>query len=488
MLRTLINISLMALLVLGLSVKEMSIEDQLVDFDVFKKVLIDKEGRLDLHTSEESILASIDSLENSLSTKKSYLEQYKSYTKMLAAIQCGHTQIHPNKEVFRNWLAERNALPFDYFMQGKKLYVNELLSEDDDFISENKSQKELKKKIKPNSEILEIDHKTVPMMMEEIGKYLSSDENAVDFKYFQASQLFGFYRHLSMPFDSDSIQVKYVTGQDTLEMYFQPGTAPVHTINQRMKEGSEEFDKNEIDIGSFKIHRNKYGYFRFNSFKACYGKKYEEFLERSFKKLKAKDIDKLIIDLRGNTGGVMQYSLMRYFVGEDVVLGRYVIEKPKKGIENKHIKKWNADYLKHRRMSRIQQRKLRKGVFNNGTVKTGPINEDLIFEGEIVVITDEGTFSSAAMLACHIKTLCDGKIIGRPAGGSFYQGNAGTLQVQLPHSKMKLFVNPNTFYSHLVPGEDPISIKQPDILLEPSFLKPRKVDTYYLRQAINAFK
>ena len=54
----------MALLVLGLSVKEMSIEDQLVDFDVFKKVLIDKEGRLDLHTSEESILASIDSLEN----------------------------------------------------------------------------------------------------------------------------------------------------------------------------------------------------------------------------------------------------------------------------------------------------------------------------------------------------------------------------------------------------------------------------------------
>lgn len=486
--RTLFNSCLVVLLVLGLSAKEMSVEDQLIDFDVFKAVLLDKEGRLDLHISEEKILASIDSLESSLSSKKSYIEQYKSYTKMLAAIQCGHTQIHPNKEVFRNWLAGRNSLPFDYFMQGKKLYVNQLLPEDDDFITENKSKREVKKKIKPNSEIIEIDHKTVPMMMDEIGKYLSSDENAIDFKYFQASQLFGFYRHLSMPFSADSIQVKYVNGSDTLELYFQPGTAPVHTINQRIRESSEEFEKNETDIGSFKIHRNKYGYFRFSSFKACYGKKYEEFLENSFKKMSNKGIDKLIVDLRGNTGGVMQYSLMRYFVGEDVILGRYVIEKPKKGIENKHIKKWNADYLKHKRMSRIQHRKLRKGVFDNGTVRTGPIDENLIFTGEIVVITDEGTFSSAAMLACHLKTLSKAKIIGRPAGGSFYQGNAGTLQVQLPHSKLKLFVNPNTFYSHLKNSGDPVLIKQPDIVIAPSFIKPNKVDAYYLKQAFNAFK
>lgn len=462
-----------------------SISSQLKDFEVFKNVITQKEGRLDLHISLDSIMFHLEVLRDNLSKDKSAIEQYKAFSFTLSKIQCGHTQIHPTKAVMKDWLSAKNSLPLDYIIQGKKLYSNKLLPQDNQFIHGRKSKSERAKKIKPFSEIVSIDGKSLRDMMLEMAPYISSDEDGIDFKYFQVAQLFEFYRHLSQPFQKDSIYVRYIESKDTLGIYFQTGTSPVNTMNLRLKQMSDEFATKQKNIGSFEVVRSKVGYFRFESFKKSYGPSYEVFLEVSFKKIHDKKINKLIIDLRGNTGGAMQYSLMRYLVGEDVVLGRYVVEKPKKPFEDRHIRKFNFDYYKHIRMSRAQKRKARRGVFKDGEIRTQSIPEDLLFKGQIVVITDEGTFSAASILACHLKTLCNAIIIGRTAGGSFYQGNAGSLLAQLPSSGFKLFINPNTFYSHLAAVEDPSGIKQPDFLLQPGYLKPRKMNDYYLKSALN---
>ncbi len=482
------SILLFVLILIGLtSARRNSVSGQLKDFEVFKKVLTEKEGRLDLNIPIDSMDFYLDQLRNQLSRDQSPLEEYREFSRALAKIQCGHTQIHPTKAVLKEWLASRNSLPFDFIIQGKKLYTNKLLAQDKPFISIGKSNEELKKKIKAFTEIISIDHKTMDQMISEISPFISSDENGLEFKYFQVAQLFEFYRHMSSPFTEDSIEVRYLSGIDTIVMYFQPGTAPVNTMNLRLKKMSDQFAVDEKNIGTFQIVRSKIGYFRFKSFKSSYGRDYEFFLEKSFKRIKSKGIKKVIIDVRGNTGGAMQYSLMRYFVGKDVVLGRYVVEKPKNLFEDRHIKKLSRDYFKHHRMSHVQKRRNRRGQFNNGEVVTPTVNEDLIFEGEIIVITDEGSFSSASMLACHLKTLANAKIVGRTAGGSFYCGNAGSLTVQLPSSKLKLFVNPNAFYSHLRQAEDPRIIKQPDVILSPEYLKDSKIDDYYLKEGIRAF-
>lgn len=476
------------LLILCPSAKKITVEDQLVDFDVFKKVLISKEGTLDLHVSADSIHAAMKKLELSLSRELSLIEQYKNYTSTLALIECGHTQIHPTRELFREWLAERNSLPIDYYLQGKKLYAGKLTSEDIALVNENKPKSERKKKIAEGSEIISIDSLTVPQMMQQISPLLSSDENGMDFKYFQASELFEFYRHLSQPFTKDSIEVSFLKGKDTIQLYFLTGTAPVYSINARIQNAATDYKATESDFGKFKIINSKYAYFRFKSFKVSAGKYYELFLERSFQKIRTRGLDKVIIDLRGNTGGVMQYSLMRYFAGKGIYLGRYVIQKPKSGKTDKHIRKWNMDYRRHKHASKIQKRLRAQQKFNNGEVRTREIDPEKVYQGQIVVITDEGTFSSAAILTCQLKTLCNAKIVGRPAGGSFYHGNAGTLRVKLPHSKFKLFVNPNTFYSHLPLAENPSVIKQPDYLIEPPYLEPKKMDNYYIQRAMKAFQ
>ena len=481
-------LALALLLLICPSAKKITVDDQLVDFDIFKQVIISKEGTLDLHVSADSIYSAMKTLEKELSQELSLIDQYKNYTSTLALIECGHTQIHPTKELFREWLAERNSLPIDYYLQGKKLYVGKITSEDASLIYEGKPKSERKKKIAQGSEIISIDSFSVNQMMDLISPLLSSDENGMDFKYFQASELFEFYRHMSSPFTKDSIEVSYVNESDTVQLYFLTGTAPVYSINSRIQKAAVDFKSMESDYGKFKIINSKYAYFRFKSFKVSAGKYYELFLDRSFQKIRTRGLDKVIIDLRGNTGGVMQYSLMRYFAGKGVYLGRYVIQKPKSGKTDKHIRKWNMDYRRHKHASKLQKRLRGTQQFNNGEVRTGDIDPEKVYQGQIVVITDEGTFSSASILTCQLKTICKAQIVGRPAGGSFYRGNAGTLKVKLPHSKFKLFVNPNTFYSHLAISDDPSAIKQPDYLITPSFLEPGKMDNYYIQRAMKAFQ
>jgi hypothetical protein len=128
---------------------------------------------------------------------------------------------------------------------------------------------------------------------------------------------------------------------------------------------------------------------------------------------------------------------------------------------------------------------MEQGSFNEGIQETEYVDTNLIYKGEIVVITDEGTFSSAAILACHIKTMSNAKIIGRAAGGSFYAGNAGTLLVKLPQSGFLIAINPNTFYSHLDRTDDPSAIKQPDLFLSPLILESSDQDQFYFKQAIS---
>lgn len=463
-----------------------TVSKQQQDYNVFTTVLTQKEGIIDLHTNRDSIQYYLNDLKSELNSEKSLLEQFKLYSAVIEKLHGGHTQIMPNKKVQTEWLSERNSLPFDIYLVGRHLVVGELADEDE---LELEADNAVPEWIEAGAEIISIDTKTIPEMMLEMGKYISSDEGSMDFKYYQAGQMFDFYRYLALPFETDSIPVKFISFQkDTIEVIYKTGKAPVHSINRRLTELSGQYYAAEQNHGKFKILRNKYGYFRFKSFTSSTGADYEYFLEQAFTKLNEQKVNKLVVDLRGNTGGVMQYSFMKYMVGEGVNLGKYIIEKPNTRKNRKYVNKINIHYLRHTLMSFQQKRRMEQGSFNEGIQETEYVDTNLIYKGEIVVITDEGTFSSAAILACHLKTMGKAKIIGRAAGGSFYAGNAGTLLVKLPQSGFLVAINPNTFYSHLERTKDPDAIKQPDLFLSPLILKNSDRDQFYFKHAISQFK
>lgn len=463
------------------------VRKQLKDYEVFEKVIISKEGRLDLHQPADSMYLYLSQLKTSLSKELSLIDQFKAYSKTLAKLGCGHTQIEPSLDLFELWILEKKSLPIDFILQGKRLFTNKLLSEDYDVVNMEGANSSRLLDIMGMYEILSLNHKTVPEMMNTIAPYISSDEDGIDFKYHKVADFFQLYRHMSDPFTGDSVQIQYVKGIDTISTYLNLGFPPVNTMQSRIAQSSEEDLAMNKETGTFEIKNSEVGVFRFRSFSSCSGAEYDLFLKRSFEKLKSQKIKKVIVDLRGNTGGAMQYPLTSYFVGRDVELGRYVVEKPKKLFDTRHISKRDEDYRNHKLMSRVQRLRILFNDFDNGIMRSVAVDESLIYDGDIAVITDEATFSSAALFACHLKTLCRAKIIGRPAGGSFYRGNAGSISAKMPNSKFILSINPNTFYSHLPTTSDPFIIKTPDILLEPGYIIPSKLDDFYINAAIDSF-
>lgn len=465
------------------------VPQQQEDFTVFRNVLESKEGTLDLHLSADSINFYLDELGEDLEEEKTILEQYKLYSEMVVRLQCGHTQVLADKSILAEWLNEKKDLPIDMYFIGRRLISGKIIPDDYENVLRKNTRYGPKQIIPKNSEILSIDSLTVPEMMSKMGKYIPSDEGSVYFKYHQSSELFAFYHHLALPILKDSVQVKYVTPRnDTNVIFLMPGKAPIHSINARLVQSSQRYSKNESDMGKFKIVNEKYGYFKFHSFSASAGKDYNQFLKESFSELKRKKIDKLVIDLRGNTGGVMQYDLIKYFTGEGVFVGSYVITKPFIKKENQNIRKVSISFLRYAILSHQQKKALRKGSFDDGKIYTEKVDEELIFDGEVSVITDEGTFSSASILASQLKTLANAKIVGRPAGGSFYAGNAGTILLKLPQSKIQMSINPNTFYSHLDPVEDLNAIKQPDVYLDPYIIDDEERSQFYFKAAIGVFR
>lgn len=451
-------------------------------------VLFSKEGNPELYLPYDSLKIELHDLQDQLNNEHSLLDQYRIFSRFVSDLGCGHTQLHPNKKVYREWLGKYNSIPIDYFLFERRLITNALDPKEKANLIKNQPELARNPLLNTGTEIIAIDGKHVPEMMKKIGEYLSSDEDHIAFKYFQARQFFEFYRQLGYPQQKDSITITYVVNQDTLNIRMATGRAPVNTMNERIYNDHDKRGGYESDMGEFRIIRHEYGYFRFKSFVSSAGKSYDEFLYNSFREIKNKGIDKLVIDLRGNTGGVMQYNLVSYFTGKDVKLGSYIVSKPHKSSSEKGIKKFNSMYLRHVALSKKQEQEIRNGRFDSGDVYSPGVDTNLIYKGQLTVITDEGTFSSAAILACHLKTLANAKIIGRTAGGSFYGGNSGTLLVTLPNSKFRLLVNPNSFKSQLARTNDPIAIKIPDRILHPEYTVPHKLDAYYFKEATRTFE
>lgn len=490
---TIFNFLICSYILLSFGKGDSVIKNQEDDFKVYRSILKAKEGIIDIHIPLDSIESNFEQLGQALKERKTQIELFKLFSSTTAKIQCGHTQLQPSKQVIREWVLQKNSLPIDYILVGKKLFTKKLEKSNKKAIPSTTDNTKLtdyekSKNIPSDCEIYSIEDRTIPEMMKDISKYVSSDEDGIDFKYYQTAQLFEFFRNITYPIERDSIKVTYILKKDTIHTYLQSGFPPINSINKRLVDFEKKINKNAANKGEFNILKGKYGYFKFVSFANCRGVTYEEFLKKSFETLKNKKIKYLIVDLRGNTGGQMQYSFMRYIVGSNVKLGTYFVEKPKKMFENRHLKKRNRFYFNHRLLSAVYKYKKKIKPDYDGTVCTGKVEEKLVYKGKIIVITDEGTFSAGSILACNLKTLVNAKIVGQKAGGSFYKGNAGTLKVVLPKSKLFLFVNPNTFRTQLEDNTDSQSIKVPDYILDPIYPNSKKKDDWYINRVTKLFK
>lgn len=132
-----------------------------------------------------------------------------------------------------------------------------------------------------------------------------------------------------------------------------------------------------------------------------------EFYERIFKRLRKNRVKHLILDLRGNIGG------MKEFVDD---LLAFTLKKKGKGV-------------------------LRELISWDGTtvVSTFPQRNKWFFKGDIYLLTDGGTYSTAALIAQYLSDYGAATIIGEETGSRYEGFSAGNFHyLTLPNSKIQI--------------------------------------------------
>lgn len=192
-------------------------------------------------------------------------------------------------------------------------------------------------------------------------------------------------------------------------------------------------------------------YLRLNSFDVDeHLEAYEHFIDDAFATIKKDQLKKLIIDVRGNTGGQSDAGayVLQYLTSKS-------LNQVSKAYERIH--EGNAGWFNY------------KG--KPGTLKAmnmddediiEPITNDKRFSGDVLVLSDEMTYSAGIIFITNVQDHKIATLIGRPTGG--YANQTGNIEsFRLPNTKLLVYAPARTFVR--VNGDSTLHAVKPDVVL-----------------------
>jgi len=196
---------------------------------------------------------------------------------------------------------------------------------------------------------------------------------------------------------------------------------------------------------------NKVAYLRIGTFDVDEDDGYEDFIEESFAQIQKQNLSKLIIDVRGNTGGQSD-------AGAEVI-----------------------KYLTHKRLNQASSAIEKLNEDNNGLfgykgkpgeiIEMDVINDELIepveapkrYKGETIVLMDEMVYSAGIVFLTTIQDHNLAKLVGQPTGGHANQ-TGNMTPFYLPNTK--LLVLAPSLYITRPSGEKSEHTVQPDVSID----------------------
>ena len=346
----------------------------------------------------QQIYDSLYKIERPLNVKQTFVH----YLNLIRAIQCGHTSIFVDERLIKPNNVNPKFLPMEVLIFDNKVYVSRNLSENN--------------LLTKGSEILEIEDIPIPKLLKNLSKYTFQNgdgSNAdVEAYYFQRN----FRRLLYLFFDEqDELKLKVRLEKELKNLSVM--TQPLAYL--REMEAERNPIKNADYYKNIYLSENtaKTSVLRIRSFD---GNEFENGNFRNeiqgiFRKIAEKQSKNLIIDVRNNVGGGLDYA--------DEIL-KYLLKKT---------------YQRYQISSDSTVKAKKKELSSNQFYE--PINEYL-FRGKIYVLTNEGTFSTAVYLAAYLKNQENVALIGTTCGGAADGSSAG---------EFTSFTLPNTQFTVSLP-------------------------------------
>ena len=401
------------------------------DFQLLRHALEEAHPGLYRHSSKAEMDRTFDAFAAKLNRPISTAEFEEGIAGVLAAIRCGHTSLTPDAQL-EMAMREARTFPLRVMVQGEGLVV---------MLNDTPADAT----IRPGMELLEINGRKVSEILDRLWPCLSGDGDIQTGKRHDITGRFSHY-YWWMVDRSERFTIKARDASGALvtatlegvndsdrKSNHNPVNAPVmDAVGKILRWGHEDPSFRYIkdpDIAEIRIN-----YFL--------GDKFPATLESIFKTLRGKKTGTLIIDLRGNGGGQDEYGAL---------LVSYLTNKPFRYFDRIQIKTLEPSFSQY-----LEGSGSFKDAFAAGKVIADPAGGFLVtpklhrglamqqpakfpFTGKVFVLTDGGTFSTAADFCAVTHSLGRAKFIGEETGGGYFGNNSGPMPtLTLPNSKVRI--------------------------------------------------
>lgn len=339
---------------------------------------------------------------------------YKEMNPLIVALKDGHTKwIVRGKDQYYPFY-EEDLFPLQLYFEGKKAFVIRHLAE------------------QTVPELAEVERingiETEELINSLLSKLGFGDGESLGGKYYQlnhhfAAALATFY----------GVKEEYVVDlvQDGKTLQWKGSGLSKAQIEKENEESPEPFSFNLINGTTVILDINRF-------FTQSKEPDFKKFLKKSFSSIEEKGIQNLILDLRGNEGGIEKHGVLlyKYLAKQEFNYYDFISVKPnlKTNYEShtsKIFKVLNGFSKKHESGNRFTKS---VGLKTHRPAKN-------TFSGELIVLIDGQSFSVTTEFGARVKSDQRGYFIGQETAGGYALNSSGFFTIiTLPNSKIDLGV------------------------------------------------
>ncbi len=390
------------------------------DIEQLQKNLLSIHPGIDYFTNKSAIeqmfLDRLESLPDSM-TRMNFFDIIEP---IIDTIDCGHTNIRFSHKLYDK--KDDGDKPLIFPIKVLLLHNEVLLKEDFNIGSSI---------IPKGSQILSIDSVSIDHIVDQMTKYhrgADGDNHYPERLWAVRTFADGYARFFGL---KDDFLIDLINSES--------GKKQTYTINaiapKALRTQSKTENKSYMPVTFKTVDDGKIGLLSMTSFsnKSLF-KKSKKIINKAFKEMKTKNLDKLIIDVRNNGGGAIKNisNLTRHLMDEEYLIIKessfkkayldvkkslfqklfFGLAKKEARGEDYYMTRWNKKKIKPKKKS---------------------------YKGALTILINGQSYSAAALTPAVIKDRQRGTLIGEEAGGSYHLAFAGTSKyITLKNSKFRI--------------------------------------------------
>lgn len=406
------------------------------DYLIFRKALEDHHPSLYWYTPKEKLDDYFDKGFAQLKDSMTETSFRRILSYVTAQIQCGHTSVRWSKSwsKYIDTTRQLSLFPLSLKIIGEQAVITGNLHRKDSVLVNG-------------IEVLSINGKTIPSLVDTLGKFISLDGGNRTARAQWLSNRGNFGSLHRLVFGTNSIYaVTYKDRVGTIrEITVKEFTASLDTSKkissqEKPKKSSKSTlrQQNRDRIRQLQIDTvNRSAMLRLASFGKGY--KLTSFFKRSFKELHKQQIQSLIIDVRNNGGGVIRHStlLTRYLTNQSFKITDSLYATRLKGSHDRYMQYMPWYYGAMLLVTKKKKDGLRHFTyFEKHQFHPKQKNH---FKGNVYLITGGNSYSATTILANKLSGQPHIKIVGEETGGAAYGNSAWMMpKLLLPGTKLSV--------------------------------------------------